>query len=148
MTAHAGSRLAWLALTPEPERELPAPVAFLRQALGTTGGSETRTVQRLVLRGTGRSWRRYLREITELTHLAANRVAAADPAETAGRELAAAALLVGEVVLEHHRMLIGLPGAGYRETAQDRQALSETVAGLATWLAADAPADSSQEGGR
>ena len=175
MTAHAGSRLAWLALTPEPERELPEAVAILRRTMRSSAAppeatsdtasdmssetsSETRKVQRLVLRGTGRSWRRYLHEISELTHLVADRVAAAAPTDRADRaevELATAALLAGEVVLEHHRMLIGLPGTGYRETEQDRKALAATVARLGAWLAGHAPqpadpaqaADPMQEGG-
>ncbi|MBC3839399.1 hypothetical protein GXW82_01800 [Streptacidiphilus sp. 4-A2] len=65
------------------------------------------------------------------------------------------------MVLEHHRMLIGLPGAGYRETEQDRTVLAATVARLSAWLATHAPqpadptqsadptqpADPTQEGG-
>lgn len=154
MTAHTGSRLAWLALTPEPERELPEAVALLRRATGTRsaeppGASETRKVQQLVLRGTDRAWRRYLHEISELAHLVADQVAETGTVDQADQALASAALLVGEVILEHHRMLIGLPGAGYRETEQDRKALAGTVARLSAWLSARASQATgpTQEGG-
>ncbi|MFD9030959.1 hypothetical protein ACFVZW_07395 [Streptomyces sp. NPDC059567] len=44
----------------------------------------------------------------------------------------AAALLAAEVVLDHHRMLIGLPGAGYGRTSGDRAALERAVRTLRT----------------
>ncbi|KJY40346.1 hypothetical protein VR46_28170, partial [Streptomyces sp. NRRL S-444] len=44
----------------------------------------------------------------------------------------AAALLAAEVVLDHHRMLIGLPGTGYGRTAADRAALESAVRTLRT----------------
>jgi hypothetical protein len=118
MTAH--SRLAWLALTPEPERELPQAVAVLR------GGSvslaqEHRRVQKLILHGTARSWRGYLREVCDLIRALPQPLAP---------DCRRSALLAGEVLLEHHRMLIGLPGPGYRETEADRGFLTETVARL------------------
>ncbi len=109
-------------------------------------------MQQLVLRGTDRAWRRYLHEISELAHLVADQVAetgTVDQADQADQALASAALLVGEVILEHHRMLIGLPGAGYRETEQDRKALAGTVARLSAWLSARASQATgpTQEGG-
>jgi hypothetical protein len=116
MTAH--SRLTWLALTPEPERELPAAVACLR---GGSVASEHRRVQRLILHGTARSWRRYLREVCDLI-----RALPPQPAPACR----CSALLAGEVLLEHHRMLIGLPVPGYRETEADRGFLAEAVARL------------------
>uniref|UniRef100_A0AAU2JI99 TetR family transcriptional regulator n=1 Tax=Streptomyces sp. NBC_00049 TaxID=2903617 RepID=A0AAU2JI99_9ACTN len=126
-------RLDWLGLTPEPERELPAAVAALRASShrppGATAASpalaaaERRRVERLVLRGSRHGWLRYLAEVTELV-----------TAVAAGREPGdrAAALLAGEVVLDHHRMLIGLPGTGYDRTAGDRTALESAVRALRT----------------
>ncbi|MFI7353954.1 hypothetical protein ACIBTP_08405 [Streptomyces avidinii] len=124
-------RLDWLGLTPEPERELPTAVAALRassctaptrppQDLATT---ERRRVERLILRGSRHSWLRYLAEVTDLVTGVAAGSRAGD---------AAAALLAGEVVLDHHRMLIGLPGPGYGRTAQDRAALESAVRSLRT----------------
>ena len=127
------TRLTWLALTPEPERELPILVAALRcaaepdpAAAGLPGptvdnrqdrlaAAEAKRVDHLVLRGTARSWQRYLHEITAL-------IQAAGPFAPPGTTLAAA-----EVVLDHHRMLIGLPGGGYRRTATDRDALAALI---------------------
>jgi hypothetical protein len=116
MTAH--SRLTWLALTPEPERELPAAVACLRGASVT---SEHRRVQQLILHGTARSWRRYLHEVCDLIR---------SLPQQPGPTRRSSALLAGEVLLEHHRMLIGLPGPGYRETEADRGFLTAAVARL------------------
>ncbi|MEV6836939.1 hypothetical protein AB0N17_20925 [Streptomyces sp. NPDC051133] len=118
--------LVWLGLTPEPEQELPAAVAALRTpapgrppaALVT---AERRRVERLVLRGTQRGWLRYLREVTDLVVEAATASPAADPES---------ALLAGEVVLDHHRMLIGLPGAAYACTAPQRHDLERALARL------------------
>ncbi|WP_374772888.1 hypothetical protein OG756_06845 [Streptomyces sp. NBC_01310] len=137
-------RLDWLGLTPEPERELPAAVAALRASSHGSAGSapsagpvepadpadpagpaaaERGRVERLILRGSRRSWLRYLAEVTELVT-----AAAAGP----GRGDRAAALLAGEVVLDHHRMLIGLPGTEYGHTADDRAALESAVRTLRT----------------
>ena len=60
-----GARHAWLSITPEPERELPAAVAALR-----TGGvpsdaaveAERARAERLVTHGTRRAWAAYLQE--------------------------------------------------------------------------------------
>ncbi|NEA53009.1 hypothetical protein G3I60_02150 [Streptomyces sp. SID13666] len=130
--------LVWLGLTPEPERELPTVVAALRfrtHGSGTHGsrphGSRTPTgtpsglaeaerlrVQELILHGTRHSWLRYLGEVTALVVDAADTPAHGDPE---------AALTAGDVVLDHHRMLIGLPGPGYERTAAQRQALEEAL---------------------
>uniref|UniRef100_A0AAU1IAJ3 Uncharacterized protein n=1 Tax=Streptomyces sp. NBC_00180 TaxID=2903632 RepID=A0AAU1IAJ3_9ACTN len=115
--------LVWLGLTPEPEQELPTAVAALRApedgspppALVT---AERHRVERLVLRGTQRGWLRYLGEVTDLVVEAAAGSGTADPR---------AALVAGEVVLDHHRMLIGLPGTGYARTATQRRDLERAL---------------------
>ncbi|MFD9977570.1 hypothetical protein [Streptomyces sp. NPDC059017] len=117
--------LVWLGLTPEPERELPPAVAALRTRAPDAGdearepaAAERRRVERLILHGSERSWLRYLAEVTELVTSVADGTTAGDPG---------AALVAGEVVLEHHRMLIGLPGSGYDRTARDRSLLETAV---------------------
>ncbi|MFD5427524.1 hypothetical protein [Streptomyces sp. NPDC127084] len=117
--------LAWLGLTPEPERELPSTVAALRApmsdvdtALPALAAAERHRVERLILHGSERGWLRYLAEVTDLV------TAVASGARQGDRE---AALLAGEVVLDHHRMLIGMPGNGYGRTAADRHALETAV---------------------
>ncbi|MFI8389066.1 hypothetical protein [Streptomyces sp. NPDC085540] len=125
-------RLDWLGLTPEPERELPTAVAALRASshgasvgppLHDLAAEERRRVERLILRGSRHSWLRYLAEVTDLVTGVAAGSRSGDRA---------AALLAGEVVLDHHRMLIGLPGPGYGRTAQDRTALERAVRTLRT----------------
>ena len=118
--------LVWLGLTPEPEQELPTAVAALRAPADARPpaalvAAERHRVERLVLRGTQRGWLRYLREVTDLVVEAAAGSATADPR---------AALVAGEVVLDHHRMLIGLPGAGYARTATQRRDLEGALARL------------------
>ncbi|MFI9103527.1 hypothetical protein ACIGXA_23675 [Streptomyces fildesensis] len=140
--------LVWLGLTPEPERELPTVVAALRfrthrsgpygsgpHGSGTHGSrphdartptgtpsaladAERQRVERLILRGTRHSWLRYLAEVTALV---------VDAADSPGHGDPEAALTAGDVVLDHHRMLIGLPGPGYERTATQRQALEEAL---------------------
>ncbi|MFI9251926.1 hypothetical protein [Streptomyces sp. NPDC053069] len=115
----------WLGLTPEPEQELPAAVAALRAPADGRPppdlvAAERHRVQRLVLRGTQGGWLRYLREVTDLV-VAAAASATADPRP---------ALVAGEVVLDHHRMLIGLPGTAYARTAAQRRALETALARL------------------
>ncbi|ACU76271.1 hypothetical protein Caci_7446 [Catenulispora acidiphila DSM 44928] len=120
-------RPVWLGLTAEPERELPEAVASLRmrQALpdaepadpALAVHAERRRIGELVVRGHQRSWLRYLDEVTELV-----RAAAADAPVHADR-----ALLAAQVVLDHHLMLIGLPGPAYRRVEAQRAALAEAV---------------------
>ncbi|MFE1764121.1 hypothetical protein ACFW81_07875 [Streptomyces angustmyceticus] len=122
--------LIWLGLTPEPERELPATVAALRTAARRTAPApedaaeaERRRVESLILHGTQRGWLRYLAEVTGLVTAVAGRECPGDRR---------AALRAAEVVLDHHRMLIGLPGPGYDRTAADRRALERVVRALRT----------------
>ncbi|MFJ6938632.1 hypothetical protein [Streptomyces sp. NPDC101132] len=89
--------------------------------------AERRRVERLVLRGGRHDWLRYLAEVTGLVTAVA---AGTRPGERSGER--SAALLAAEVVLDHHRMLIGLPGPGYGRTARDRTALEEAVRALRT----------------
>ncbi|MFC4611261.1 hypothetical protein ACFO9E_26205 [Streptomyces maoxianensis] len=120
----------WLGLTPEPERELPSAVAALRTRDTDTdtvasgpATAERLRVEGLILHGNRRSWLRYLSEVTSLV------TSVADGSLPGDR---GAALLAGEVVLDHHRMLIGLPGSGYDRTAADRRALEQAVRALRT----------------
>ncbi|MEU6553320.1 hypothetical protein ABZ915_24015 [Streptomyces sp. NPDC046915] len=118
--------LVWLGLTPEPEQELPTAVAALRgpahgRPPSALVAAERRRVERLVLRGTQHGWLRYLGEVTALVVRAAEGPPAADPRP---------ALLAGEVVLDHHRMLIGLPGPGYELTAAQRRDLERALTRL------------------
>ncbi|MFI2762113.1 hypothetical protein ACH5A3_25130 [Streptomyces echinatus] len=139
--------LVWLGLTPEPEQELPAAVAALRAPTDDPPppglvAAERRRVERLVLRGTQRGWLRYLGEITDLVVAAAAGPAAGDPRP---------ALVAGEVVLDHHRMLIGLPGAGYARTTVQRRDLERALAHLRaadrTGLTGPDPATGDPSGG-
>ncbi|MEU4063867.1 hypothetical protein AB0F25_15775 [Streptomyces wedmorensis] len=188
--------LDWLGLTPEPERELPAAVAALRASLGTAhhpppgraelAAAERRRVERLVLRGSRRSWLRYLAEATALVTAVALRLdeqegksrhtdADADTRADANTDTdtradanadtdtradanadtdtradadasTSAALLAAEVILDHHRMLIGLPGAGYGRTAGDRAALESALRVLRTRSRTAGPAPTARTG--
>jgi hypothetical protein len=135
--------VVWLGLTPEPERELPVAVAALRQAAARRKApaavdsvapvhsdsaaaawqdAEVARIERLILHGTQRGWLRYLAEVTALI----TRAAAERRDETSTR----LALHAAETVLDHHRMLIGLPGPAYERVAAERDALAATVTGL------------------
>ena len=113
-----GRHIVWLGLTPEPERELPARVALLRGVSATT---ETARVESLILHGTQRRWLDYLVEVGALA------AAALDSDDPAHRS---AALDAAETILDHHRMLIGLPGAAYARMAAERATLSRTISAL------------------
>ncbi|MFG2331075.1 hypothetical protein ACGFMM_15795 [Streptomyces sp. NPDC048604] len=166
--------LDWLGLTPEPERELPAAVATLRASLGTAhhpppgraelAAAERHRVERLVLRGSRHSWLRYLAEATALVTAVTLRLdeqgrgdshadadarmnADADTRADADTDAStAAALLAAEVILDHHRMLIGLPGAGYGRTAGDRAALESALRLLRTRSRTPGPAPTARTG--
>ena len=129
MRVRTSSR-AWLALTPEPERDLPAAIAVLRSAGAVPGAPaaladlereaarEAARAEALVLRGSESSYLAWLREAAEL---AARGERSDDPA------VAHAAGVVRDIVRNQAGLLLGLPGGGRRrETA--RRAL-EAVAG-------------------
>lgn len=116
MHRHPGAATAWLGLTPEPERSLPELLAHLRES--STVAQEQNRVTRLVLRGTGRRWLRYLDRAAGLA------LDVADGNRDGDAELA---LAVAQVVLDHDRMLIGLPGSAYHRTAERRRRLAEAI---------------------
>jgi hypothetical protein len=95
-----GARHAWLSITPEPELELPAALATLR-AGGTPSpeqvAHERARVERLVLHGSRRAWRRY---VSEALALAATR--SGDPA------VAEARAIVEDVVHNHNNLELAL----------------------------------------
>ena len=137
----SGRNVTWLGLTPEPERELPAAVVTLRRRAvapppsagmsreAPEGGwvaAERRRVEGLILHGTQRDWLRYLAEVTDLVTAAAG----LDGEHRADREVRAAALRAAETVLDHHRMLIGLPGPAYERVAAGRAELTRAIAAL------------------
>jgi hypothetical protein len=111
-------RSTWLSVTPEPERELPEAVATLvlgRRPPTAAVAREAARVEALVLRGRQRSWLRYLRDVVDLIE---RRADVGDPDVGAARALAAA------VIVNHHNLLLALPGRGARLTASDRGRLA------------------------
>jgi hypothetical protein len=101
------SSRAWLALTPEPERELPAAVAVLRagdSAVPDVAGEIARA-EALVLRGREAA---YLAWLCEAAALASERSGSDDPA------VADAVRVVRDVVRNQAGLLLGLPGGGRR----------------------------------
>ena len=119
MHRRSATATAWLGLTPEPERSLPELLAYLQDA--STVSSEQSRVTRLVLRGTGRRWLRYLDRAAGLA------LEIADGSRDGDPELA---LAIAHVVLDHDRMLIGLPGSAYHRTAERRRRLAEAIPAL------------------
>jgi hypothetical protein len=108
-------RDAWLSITPEPERELPAAIATLRAGHEPDRDCverERARVERLVVCGSQREWLRYLTSALAL-------------AERAGTEeaVAPARALVLDVVRNHHQLLLGLPGRAAERTAGERARL-------------------------
>jgi hypothetical protein len=98
LVARFGSRHAWLSITPEPERELPAAVAELREGgppCPASVAAEEARVERLVTRGSRGAWAAYLTEALDLA-----RAAPPGPA----REL------VLDVIDNHDNLKLGLPG--------------------------------------
>ena len=119
MHGRSTAATAWLGLTPEPERSLPELLAYLQDDPSESAvSSEQNRVTDLVLRGTGRRWLRYLDQAAEL---------ALDVAAGSRDGDAELALTVAQVVLEHDRMLIGLPGSAYYRTAERRRRLAQAI---------------------
>jgi hypothetical protein len=103
---------AWLALTPEPERELPTAIAVLRAGDDVPDvAREIARAEALVLRGSEPSYLAWLREAADL---AAAGAGSADPA------VAHAAAVVRDVVGNQAGLLLGLPGGGRRREAARR----------------------------
>jgi hypothetical protein len=96
------ARKAWLSITPEPERELPAAIATLRAA-GPPGAdaveAERHRVEGLVTRGSRRAWLAYIADARALAASAAG-----------DDEVARARALVLDVIENHDNLKLGLPG--------------------------------------
>ena len=93
---------AWLSITPEPERELPAAIATLRAGGRPTASAveaERRRVERLITRASRRAWTRYIADAAALAETAKG-----DP------EMTAARALVLDVIHNHDNLRLGLPG--------------------------------------
>jgi len=113
------TRRAWLSITPEPERELPAAVAVLTAGHGVGEDAVQRErlrLQAIVLRRGLRRWLRYLRGVLELIEL---RTGDRDP------DVAQARARARVVLTNHHNLLLGLPGEGAALTTHDRARLAE-----------------------
>jgi hypothetical protein len=98
----ARNRHAWLSITPEPERELPAAIATLRAGGVPTASAieeERRRVERLVTRASRRAWTAYIADATALAR-------AAD----ADGEVGQARAIVLDVIDNHDNLKLGLPG--------------------------------------
>jgi hypothetical protein len=96
------TRYAWLSITPEPERELPAAIATLRAGQVPTAAAvaaEQTRVDRLITRASRRAWTAYIAEAAALAR-------AADGED----EVAQARELVLDVVENHDNLRLGLPG--------------------------------------
>jgi hypothetical protein len=94
-----GARHRWLSITPEPELELPEALATLRAGGPPSAASvelERARAERLVTRGSRRSWRRYLAEALAL----------AGSSEDAA--LADARAVVEDVVHNHDQLELAL----------------------------------------
>jgi hypothetical protein len=98
----ARTRHAWLSITPEPERELPAAIATLR-AGGVPSDSEVelerRRVEGLITRGSRRAWTAFVADAAALAR-----------ATDGEGELAEARALVLDVIDNHDNLRLGLPG--------------------------------------
>ena len=98
----ARTRHTWLSITPEPERELPAAIATLREGRTPDGAAiaaEQDRVERLITRGSRRAWTAYIAEAAALARAA-----------SAEDEVAEARELVLDVVQNHDNLRLGLPG--------------------------------------
>ncbi len=109
------AREAWLSLTPEPERDLPAAIAALRAGGRPTPAqveAERERAEELVLRGSRSRWLAWLNEGLELAN-------GAQPGDDP--RLAEARELLLDVIENHHALEQGLPGR-VRSPAGDREA--------------------------
>jgi hypothetical protein len=107
-------REAWLSLTPEPERDLPAAIAALRAGGRPTAAeveAERERAEGLVLRGNRKRWLAWLDEGLELSE---RPEVAGDP------RLAEARDVLLDVIENHHALEQGLPGR-VRPPAGDRE---------------------------
>src|SRR5262245_60212602 len=98
------AREAWLSLTPEPERDLPAAIAALRAGRRPSAAeveAERERAEGLVLRGNRKRW---LAGLNEGLNLADRPEVEGDPQLRQAREL----LL--DVIENHHALEQGLPG--------------------------------------
>jgi len=115
MRRRAATSTAWLSVTPEPERLLPAAVATLR-AGGTPAAAavarERDALERLVRRARLRAWLGYLRRAHSLAQA---REEASDPEVASARELAL------ELIDNHRNLLLGLPGRAARLAGLERE---------------------------
>jgi hypothetical protein len=98
----ATGRQAWLSLTPEPEDQLPRAIAALRAGDDPSDEAiavERRRVERLVVRGRRRGWRRWISETRELAERGAGR----HPTE---------ARIAMDVIENHDALCLGLAQRG------------------------------------
>jgi hypothetical protein len=116
-------RGSWLSLTPEPERELPRLIATLAQGYPPPEEAvvaEEVRVRRLVLRGGELAWFRYLHHVIDLLEA---------PADIDDPEVASARARTIKVLVNHHNLVLGLPGRAAQRTAEDRARLEALAAG-------------------
>jgi hypothetical protein len=115
------AEIGWLSLTPEPERELPPVLATLRssdpRALDEALERERSALEEIVLRGREGDWLGYLSEAVTL--LLDSPEVGLSPAQ---REAAL------EVLANHHRLLLGIPGDAAERTEAERLALERAIA--------------------
>ncbi len=111
-------RASWLSITPEPERELPDAVATLtagRRAGPEAVAAEQARIERLILHGSQRRWLAYLHDVVDLIDAEHRRATTpTSPRPAIGRS---------KVIVNHHNLLLGLPGDGSRLTATDSSRL-------------------------
>jgi hypothetical protein len=118
-----GGRAAWLSLTPEPERELPAAVATLRAGGPPDDESverERRRLEALVVRAQRRGWLAYLGRALELAEDSEH--------ERDDQAVARARGLVIDVLHNHHQLLLGVDARAADRTAAERARLERELA--------------------
>jgi hypothetical protein len=117
-------RTSWLSVTPEPERVLPEAVATLTAGRRPETGAvdhERARIERMVLHGSQRRWLHYLHQVVQLIHASAGQP---DPDVVRARAVATA------TIVNHHNLLLALPGRGAVITADDRVTLERLRVGL------------------